>query len=55
MEHREKTIESWLESNPDCILEDGKVLIIGRQVPTNLSSSSTSSHSIDRVTWRSSS
>ena len=29
-------LENWLESNPDGILEDGKLLIIGRQVSTNL-------------------
>jgi len=37
-ENYEKDLESWLESNPDYILEDEKVLIIGRQVTTNLSS-----------------
>lgn len=35
-EHREQTLESWLESNPDSIIEDGTLLIIGRQVSTNL-------------------
>jgi hypothetical protein len=34
----EKDLESWLENNPDYILEDEKVLIIGRQVTTNLGS-----------------
>ena len=34
-EHREQTLESWLESNPDSIVEDGTLLIIGRQVSTN--------------------
>jgi len=37
-EHREQTLESWLESNPDSIVEDGTLLIIGRQVSTNLNS-----------------
>ena len=37
-EHREETLESWLESNPESIVEDGKLLIIGRQVSTNLGS-----------------
>ena len=36
VEHGEKTLEDWLESNPDGILEDSGVLIIGRQVRTNL-------------------
>lgn len=35
VEHEEKTLEDWLESNPDGILEDSGVLIIGRQVRTN--------------------
>jgi hypothetical protein len=35
--YREETMESWLASNPDFILEDGGLLIIGRQVITNLS------------------
>ena len=38
-EHSEQTMESWLESNPDCIVEDGGLLIIGRQVTTNLGTS----------------
>ncbi|MBN1662830.1 MAG: DUF91 domain-containing protein [Deltaproteobacteria bacterium] len=29
-------LEDWLEANPDGIVEDGKLLIIGRQVATNL-------------------
>jgi hypothetical protein len=37
-EHREETLESWLESNPDSIVEDGKLSIIGRQVATNFTS-----------------
>ena len=36
MEHEESVLEKWLESNPDGILEDGRVLIIGRQVGTDL-------------------
>ena len=35
-EHEETVLEDWLEENPDGILEDGKLLIIGRQVNTNL-------------------
>ncbi|MBN1190834.1 MAG: DUF91 domain-containing protein [Dehalococcoidales bacterium] len=31
----EAVLEEWLESNPEDILEDGKLLIIGRQVVTN--------------------
>ena len=34
--HEEKVLEDWLESNPDGILEDGNILIIGRQVSTDL-------------------
>ena len=37
-EHTEETLESWIERNPDAIIEDGKLLIIGRQVATNLNS-----------------
>jgi hypothetical protein len=36
--HEESVLENWLESNSDDILEDGKLLIIGRQVTTNLGS-----------------
>lgn len=36
--HQEKVLEEWLESNPDGIVEDGKLLIVGRQVTTNLGS-----------------
>ena len=36
MEHEESVLEKWLESNPDGILENGRVLIIGRQVGTDL-------------------
>jgi len=35
-EHEEAVLESWLESNPDRIVEDEGILIIGRQVSTNL-------------------
>lgn len=38
-EHEEAILEEWLEKNPDGIVEDGKLLIIGRQVRTNLGSS----------------
>lgn len=34
-DHQEKTLEDWLESNPDTIFERD-LLIIGRQVSTNL-------------------
>ena len=34
--HLEETLESWLEANPDAVLEDSKLLVIGRQVSTNL-------------------
>ena len=30
VQHDEAILESWLESNPDGIVEDGKLLIIGR-------------------------
>ena len=36
VKHEETILEKWLESNPDGIIEDGKLLIIGRQVRTNL-------------------
>lgn len=35
-DHREVDLEDWLEENPEGIVEDGKLLMIGRQVPTNL-------------------
>jgi hypothetical protein len=38
VEHEEAVLEDWLEENPDGILEDGKLLIIGRQTNTNLGS-----------------
>lgn len=36
VEHEEAVLEDWLESNPDGIVEDGRILVIGRQVVTNL-------------------
>ncbi|MDZ7641700.1 MAG: endonuclease NucS [Desulfurivibrio sp.] len=33
--HEEAVLEGWLEYNPDGIVEDGRILIIGRQVSTN--------------------
>ncbi|MEN6485646.1 MAG: hypothetical protein ABFD98_12255 [Syntrophobacteraceae bacterium] len=36
VEHEEAVLEGWLEANPDGIAEDGKLLILGRQVATNL-------------------
>lgn len=35
VEHEEAVLEDWLESNPDGIVEDGRILVIGRQVVTN--------------------
>ncbi|MFA5187716.1 MAG: hypothetical protein WC551_14650 [Patescibacteria group bacterium] len=35
-EHQEVMLEDWLENNPDGIVGDSKLLIIGRQVQTNL-------------------
>ena len=35
-EHDESVLENWLEENPKGIVEDGGVLIIGRQVRTSL-------------------
>ena len=37
--HEEAILEDWLELNPDGIVEDGHVLIIGRQVVTNFGGS----------------
>jgi len=34
--HEEAVLEGWLESNPDGIVEDGLILLIGRQVVTDL-------------------
>jgi len=39
VDHEEKILEGWMESNPNGILEDGDILIIGRQVTTNLGTS----------------
>jgi hypothetical protein len=38
-EHTEETLESWLEHNAEAIVEDGALLIIGRQIITNLGGS----------------
>ena len=38
-EHREETMEAWLEGSPDAIVEDGSLLLIGRQVTTDLGGS----------------
>ena len=35
-EHEEAVLQKWLEANPDGILEDGRLLIIGREVLTDL-------------------
>ena len=35
-DHEEAVLERWLEANPDSILEEEKVLILGRQVRTDL-------------------
>lgn len=35
-DHVESELEGWLETNPDGILEDGPLLIVGRQVLTDL-------------------
>ncbi len=35
-EYQESVLEDWLENNPDGIVHDGKLLIIGRQVLTSL-------------------
>jgi hypothetical protein len=36
VEHLEQILQNWIEANPDAVLEDGKLLIIGREVRTNL-------------------
>lgn len=38
VDHREALLEDWLENNPDDIVESGHLLVIGRQVTTNLGS-----------------
>ena len=37
-DHDEAVLEAWLENNPDGIVEDDSLLMIGRQVTTNLGS-----------------
>ncbi len=37
-DHNEAVLEDWLAENPDGILEDSRLLIVGRQVVTNLGS-----------------
>jgi hypothetical protein len=37
-EHEEQTLEAWLEKNSESIVEDSALLIIGRQIATNLGS-----------------
>ncbi len=37
-EHLESVLEDWMEQNPGAIVEDGALLIVGRQVRTNLNS-----------------
>lgn len=54
VEHEESILEEWLESNPDGILEDGRILIIGRQVRTDTGGFMTCLASIVRGTrWSS--
>lgn len=36
VDHEERVLETWLEVNPDGIVEDGSLLIIGRQLATDL-------------------
>lgn len=36
VEHQEKVLEDWLAANPDSILHAERLLVIGRQVTTNL-------------------
>ncbi|MEW5870375.1 MAG: hypothetical protein AB1894_13960 [Chloroflexota bacterium] len=38
VEHQEAMLETWLEDNPDKIIENGSLQIVGRQVNTNLGS-----------------
>ncbi len=37
-EHQEAVLETWLENNPEKIIENGSLLMVGRQVTTNLGS-----------------
>lgn len=39
LDHEEAVLETWLESNPSGIVEDGPLLVIGRQVTTNMGGS----------------
>ena len=36
LDHEEAVLEEWLEANPDGILEESPILIIGRQVRTDI-------------------
>ena len=36
VDHEETVLEKWLQSNPDGLLEEGRTLIIGRQIRTDL-------------------
>ena len=38
MDKTEKLLEEWFEENPFSVFEDERILIIGRQVTTNLNS-----------------
>jgi hypothetical protein len=38
VEYRESVLENWLENNPHSIIEDGNLLVVGRQVTTNVGS-----------------
>lgn len=35
-EHREKVLEDWLSANPDALVEGRGLMVVGRQVTTNL-------------------
>ena len=35
-DHTEAVLEDWLEQNPKVIVEDGTLLMVGRQVTTDL-------------------
>ena len=37
--HKEKLLQTWLENNADAIVEDGRLMLIGREVTTNLGKS----------------
>ena len=34
--HREKVLEDWLSANPDALVDGQALMVIGRQVTTNL-------------------